>query len=36
MKRIADHEPWTMPPAIDDASVLDEIGTSLKERGIGD
>ena len=35
MKRIADDEPWTMPPTIDDASVLDEIGRSLKDRGIG-
>ncbi|HEV7439806.1 MAG TPA: propionyl-CoA synthetase [Methylobacterium sp.] len=36
MKRIADHEPWTMPPTIDDAAVLDEIGESLKARGIGE
>ncbi|WP_375456619.1 AMP-binding protein [uncultured Methylobacterium sp.] len=35
MKRIADHEPWTMPATIDDAGVLDEIGESLKTRGIG-
>ncbi|MFC6791208.1 propionyl-CoA synthetase [Methylobacterium komagatae] len=35
MKRIADDEPWTMPATIDDASVLDEIGSSLKDRGIG-
>ncbi len=35
MKRIADHEPWTMPATIDDAGVLDEIGESLKGRGIG-
>ena len=35
MKRIADDEPWTMPATIDDASVLDEIGDSLKTRGIG-
>ena len=35
MKRIADHEPWTMPATIDDAGVLDEIGESLKARGIG-
>ena len=35
MKRIADHEPWTMPATIDDASVLDEIGASLESRGIG-
>ncbi len=35
MKRIADHEPWTMPATIDDAVVLEEIGESLKDRGIG-
>ncbi|WP_375408155.1 propionyl-CoA synthetase [uncultured Methylobacterium sp.] len=35
MKKIADGEAWTMPPTIDDAIVLDEIGESLKERGIG-
>ena len=34
MKRIADGEPWTAPPTIDDATVLDEIGARLKERGI--
>ena len=35
MKRIADHEPWTMPATIDDAGALDEIGASLEQRGIG-
>ncbi|MCJ2053381.1 propionyl-CoA synthetase [Methylobacterium sp. J-070] len=35
MKRIADDEPWTMPATIDDAAVLDEIGESLKGRGLG-
>ncbi|KAA0124105.1 propionyl-CoA synthetase [Methylobacterium sp. P1-11] len=35
MKRIADHEPWTMPATIDDATALDEIDKSLKDRGIG-
>ncbi|MEG9526461.1 MAG: propionyl-CoA synthetase [Hyphomicrobiales bacterium] len=35
MKRIADDEPWTMPATIDDATALDEIGESLKGRGIG-
>ncbi|WP_457105525.1 propionyl-CoA synthetase [Methylobacterium sp. P5_C11] len=35
MKRIADHEPWTMPATIDDSTALDEIGESLKGRGIG-
>jgi len=36
MKRIADHEPWTMPATIDDAAALDEIGDSLKGRRIGE
>ena len=35
MKKIADGEAWTTPPTIDDAAVLDEIGESLKGRGIG-
>jgi len=35
MKKIADHEPWTMPATIEDPKVLDEIGSSLKERGLG-
>lgn len=35
MKKIADGETWTLPPTIDDAAVLDEIGESLKGRGIG-
>jgi len=34
MKRIADGQPWTPPPTIDDAATLDEIGTSLKARGL--
>ncbi|MBX9930402.1 MAG: propionyl-CoA synthetase [Methylobacterium sp.] len=35
MKKIADGETWTTPPTIDDAAVLEEIGESLKGRGIG-
>ncbi len=35
MKKIADREPWSMPATIDDPAVLDEIGTALKERGLG-
>ena len=35
MKKIADKEPWTMPAAIDDPAVLDEIGVALKGRGYG-
>jgi propionyl-CoA synthetase len=34
MKRIADGQPWTTPPTIDDATALDEIGTSLRSRGL--
>ena len=35
MKRIADGEDFAMPPTIEDPAVLEEIGVSLKERGIG-
>src|SRR5262249_62404089 len=35
MKKIADHEPWTMPATIDDPAILDEIGGALKQKGIG-
>jgi propionyl-CoA synthetase len=35
MKKIADDELWTMPATIDDAGVLEEIGESLKGRGLG-
>src|ERR1700678_3410343 len=34
IKKIADHEPWTMPATIDDAGVLEEIAEALKGRGI--
>jgi propionyl-CoA synthetase len=34
MKKIADSESWTMPATIDDPTVLDEIGTALKGRGL--
>jgi propionyl-CoA synthetase len=34
MKKIADHETWTLPATIDDAGVLDEIAEALKGRGI--
>ena len=33
MKKIADGEPWSMPATIEDAAVLDEIGTAVLERG---
>ncbi|KQT45381.1 propionate--CoA ligase [Methylobacterium sp. Leaf456] len=35
MKRIADGEDFAMPPTIEDPAVLEEIGVSLKARGIG-
>ncbi|MFE1600146.1 propionyl-CoA synthetase [Methylobacterium sp. ID0610] len=35
MKKIADGEPWTTPATIDDPAILDEIGESLRARGIG-
>ncbi|MFJ7437770.1 propionyl-CoA synthetase [Methylorubrum thiocyanatum] len=35
MKRIADGEDFAMPPTIEDPATLEEIGDSLKARGIG-
>jgi propionyl-CoA synthetase len=35
IKKIADGEEWTMPATIDDPSILTEIGTALKEKGVG-
>jgi propionyl-CoA synthetase len=35
IKRIADGEPWSMPATIDDPTVLDEIGSALKGKGVG-
>ncbi len=32
IKKIADHEPWTMPATIEDPAVLDEIKTALHGR----
>ncbi|MFZ0204735.1 MAG: propionyl-CoA synthetase [Roseiarcus sp.] len=34
IKKIADHEPWTMPATIDDAGVLEEIAEALKSRSV--
>jgi propionyl-CoA synthetase len=34
IKKIADHDTWTMPATIDDAAVLDEIAEALSIRGI--
>jgi propionyl-CoA synthetase len=33
MQKIADDMPWTMPPTIDDPSILDEIFEILQRRG---
>ncbi|ACK83081.1 propionyl-CoA synthetase [Methylorubrum extorquens] len=35
MKRIADGEDFSVPPTIEDPTALEEIGDSLKARGIG-
>jgi propionyl-CoA synthetase len=35
MKKIADGDEWKMPATIDDPAILDEIGTALKEKGVG-
>ena len=35
IKKIADGEEWTMPATIDDPAVLDEIGSTLKGKGLG-
>ena len=35
MKKIADHDPWTLPATIDDPAILDEIGVALKGKGMG-
>ena len=34
MKKIADHDTWSMPATIDDPAVLDEIENALKTKGI--
>ena len=34
MKKIADHDNWTMPATIDDPSILDEIATALERKGV--
>ena len=35
MKKIADGEPWTVPATIDDPAILHEIGSALKDKGVG-
>jgi propionyl-CoA synthetase len=34
MKKIADHDSWTMPATIDDPNILDEIATALERHGV--
>ena len=34
MKKIADHDPWSMPATIDDPAVLEEIAAALRARGV--
>src|SRR6478609_4146396 len=34
MKKIADHEPWTMPATIEDPKALEEIGAALKDKEV--
>jgi propionyl-CoA synthetase len=34
MRKIADGEEWKMPATIDDPTILDEITTALKSKGI--
>ena len=35
MQKIADGQDWKMPATIDDPAILDEIGASLNDHGIG-
>ncbi|MBV8791440.1 MAG: AMP-binding protein, partial [Pseudolabrys sp.] len=35
IKKIADHEPWTMPATIEDPKVLDEIKEALGAKNLG-
>jgi propionyl-CoA synthetase len=34
MKKIADHEQWTMPATIDDPAILDDIAAAIKTKAI--
>ncbi len=34
MKKIADHDPWTMPATIDDPAIMDEIMAALQNKGV--
>ena len=35
LRRIADAEPWTAPPTLDDPAALTEVGDALREAGFG-
>jgi propionyl-CoA synthetase len=35
IKKIADGDPYTMPATIDDPAILEEIGSALKNKGVG-
>ncbi len=34
MKKIADHDEWSMPATIDDPAILDEIAGALQQKGV--
>ena len=34
MKKIADHDEWSMPATVDDPAIFDEIGAALKNKGV--
>ncbi len=34
MKKIADHDEWSMPATVDDPAIFDEIGAALKHKGV--
>jgi len=34
MKKIADHDPWTMPATIEDPAIIDEIMAALENKGV--
>ena len=34
MKKIADHESWSVPATIDDPAILDEIAAALSGKGV--
>jgi hypothetical protein len=35
IKKIADGDSWQMPATVDDPVALDEIGSTLKAKGLG-